>query len=110
MNKEMVGGLVDFKEKFIFEEFKDQPLHGAKHFKENIRQKYGMEATSDLYTKLINYQIMKYGNPLVVGKTIEFVNNIRQRSGNARRHNNERIKDVYEYQKFIRRNHGSKGV
>lgn len=54
------GGLVDFKEKLIFEEYKDKEIWSARAFKKSIIEKYNI-VPNDLYVKIINYQIKKYG-------------------------------------------------
>ena len=106
MKKAMSGGLVDFKENLIFEEWKDQPLHSSVWFRDKMKEKYGITKTTDLYAKIVNYQIKKYGTNLLHGKNIEFINNIKSTSHKCRKHNSERTKTQYELKKFIERNEG----
>lgn len=54
-----------FKENLLFEEFKDTPLRSAKGLFNDIKKKYDYEPSSDLYKKIVNYQIEKYGSPLL---------------------------------------------
>lgn len=110
MEKTMVGGLVDFKENLIFEEYKDQPLRGARRFKADMLAKYKIQISSDLYSRLINYQISKYGMPVVPGNKIAYVKNVEKKSGKCRRHNNERLRDDWEFKKFMRRNNEGNGI
>lgn len=58
MNKDQKGDLV---EKLIFEAYKDKRLGGARAFKGMIKSEYGYDVSSELYIKLCNYQIEKYG-------------------------------------------------
>lgn len=62
---EKSGGLVDFKEKIIFENEKDSPFKSIKEFRAKIFQKYKYTTSSNLYREIINYQILKYGRSLV---------------------------------------------
>ena len=57
------GGLVDFKEKLIFEEYKDKEITSASGLKKDIKDKYGF-IPKDIYVKIHNYQIKKYGRVL----------------------------------------------
>ena len=62
---EKSGGLVDFKEKLIFEKEKDLALESAEKFYKKLRDIYkyntDVKKLSDLYRKIVNYQIKKYG-------------------------------------------------
>ena len=63
------GDLVDFKEKFIFENEKDRGLSCADKFKREMRKKYNIDVNySNLYRMIIKYQIEKYGGMLRNGK------------------------------------------
>lgn len=57
------GGLVDFKDNLIFEEYKDKETLSAFSLKKEIKDKYGY-VPKDIYAKIINYQIKKYGRAL----------------------------------------------
>ena len=58
MNKDQKGELV---EQLIFEAYKDKDVRSAVYFKDLIKKDYGIKVTSDLYRKIINYQVEKYG-------------------------------------------------
>lgn len=67
------GGLVDFKENIIFEEYKDTPIGKKKNFKAKCLKKFGIEPSDNLYIRLVNYQIKKYDGQLGYGKHIEAI-------------------------------------
>lgn len=59
------GGLVDFKENYIFELEKNVPQMGISKFAIKCRDKYGYkESVSNLYRKVVNYQVKTYGKTL----------------------------------------------
>ena len=62
----------EFKERVLglFSKYKDKPLGGAERFNNEIYLKYGFIPTSDLYRKIINYQIQKYGRTIEDGREI----------------------------------------
>lgn len=81
MNKDQKGDLVG---ELIFNAFKDKCLRSSEAFYQLVKRDYGYEATPELYRKIINYQIDRYGISL---------HNVHQR----------------EYQKyFSQRDHGQK--
>lgn len=53
------------KVKLLFEMYKDKPI-GTKTFRGKIKKKYNLEISevTELYTKIHNYQIEKYGQRL----------------------------------------------
>lgn len=51
----------DLVEQLIFEAYKDKNIKGAGYFKKLIQANYGFKVSSDLYTKIINYQVKTYG-------------------------------------------------
>lgn len=59
-----IGGLVDFKENLIFEEYKNKVIPNANKFKQLIYKKYNIVISNDLHKKICNYQIKKYGSTL----------------------------------------------
>lgn len=75
------GGLVDFKENIVFEEYKEKVLKKAKDFRDEVKKQHGFEPSSDLYKRIINYQIKKYGTTLVGSYVIEEIKNF----GNKKR-------------------------
>lgn len=54
-------GLVD---KLIFEAYKNTPLESIEKFKKRVQKDYGVTPNYDLYRKLNNYQIQKYGRTI----------------------------------------------
>lgn len=67
MNKPVkkTGGLVDFKENVIYEKEKDNPIKSAERFRYKCIKDYGFNgSTTDLYRKIVNHQIKKYGKTL----------------------------------------------
>lgn len=54
------------KEEMIFHLKKDYPYRNSKEFKKDIKNNFKMEDLNfrEVYTKIINYQIKKYGNPV----------------------------------------------
>jgi hypothetical protein len=65
MTKEQMG-LVDFKEQLIFEKEKDKGLGSSELFLKKVKHYYKYQITqsafSNLYRKLVNYQVEKYGH------------------------------------------------
>ena len=84
----------EFIERFIFENEKDTPFRNGKEFYKLLKDKYKLEMIPNLYTKIVNYQIKKYGVALNNTKLIddhtkrECLNNCR----NARQRKYMRIK------------------
>lgn len=68
MNNEELG-LVD---KLIFEAYKDKALISMEKFRYKIKSNFGTIPSSDLYRKIINYQIKKYGKQLDVSISREY--------------------------------------
>lgn len=81
---------MDFKEQATYEFEKDSAFSGAREFRIKINDKYGFIPSSDLYRRIINYQIKKYGVPLAGAKHQDFVlrHNI-VRNAEKRRKDNE---------------------
>lgn len=53
-----------FVDDYIFNEFKDVPLNGTHNFIKKVKDKYDVIPDSDLYRRIINYQIREYGMTL----------------------------------------------
>ena len=53
-------------EELLFHQYKDQPLTSAKKFKNDITKNFEYVNCSDLYRRIVNYQIEKYGCALNV--------------------------------------------
>lgn len=58
------------KLKLIFELYKDKPLISSRIFRGKIQKKFNLSDTRDLYTKIINYQLNKYGYVLENGLSL----------------------------------------
>ena len=61
----------EFIERFIFEKEKDTPFRNKETFYIIMKEKYRIKATRDLYAKIINYQVDKYGESLANSKLVE---------------------------------------
>lgn len=53
-----------FKEQFIFNKYKDKKIKNKEKLTKEVKEKYGITLSSNLYTKIVNYQIKKYGKTL----------------------------------------------
>ena len=74
-------------EEFIFQVYKDKPIYGAKRFKKECKDLYNYKPSSDLYARIVNYQIEKYGEMIALGREIKFVENVGSKSFKARERN-----------------------
>lgn len=63
-------GLVD---NLLFEVYKDKKLISSHNFKIDVNKNYGYSPSSDLYTRIVNYQIKKYGKQLTDNSRREYV-------------------------------------
>ena len=61
----------DFKDQIIFNLEKDNTFYNSKKFYKVVKEKYGKEQDSELYIKVLNYQIKKYGRVLTSSEFIE---------------------------------------
>ena len=66
MNKPVMkaGVLDEFKENIIFENEKNVGFKSVTEFKENVYKKYKYAASSNLYRKIVNYQVKTFGKNL----------------------------------------------
>lgn len=74
-------------EEFIFQVYKDKPIYGAKRFKKECKEMYNYKPSSDLYARIVNYQIEKYGEMIALGCEIKFVKDVATKSFKARERN-----------------------
>lgn len=81
MNYDQKGDLV---EQLIFEAYKDKYIRSSEAFKQLIKKDYGYEVKSDLYKKIVNYQIKKYGISLSNLGSREYDKYFSQRESNRR--------------------------
>ena len=86
MNKDQKGDLV---EQLIFEAYKDKDVRSAVYFKDLIKKEYGYKVSSDLYAKIINYQVNKYGVTLQNLNQVEYVNYFGLKSNKIRNRHKE---------------------
>lgn len=94
----------NFKEDYIFEIYKDTHINGAKKFVKEVKDKYNLEVNNELYKKIINYQVNKYGGKLSYGGYIEFIPKNKNRNRLRRVKDLEHCKELEEYKKFLERN------
>ena len=92
-----------FKSQMVFELEKDNPFNSAKVFYEEIRKKYGLERDSDLYKRICNYQLEKYGQTLRNKEVREFVKGFGIRNIRSRMRKTINSNRRYQTQAFIER-------
>jgi hypothetical protein len=83
MNKDQKGDLV---EKLIFEAYKRRYIRNAEAFKQYIKREYGLDVTSDLYRKIVNFQVEEYGETLSDDKQREYIKYFHQKESLQRVH------------------------
>lgn len=72
-----------FIENIIFAKEKDKVLGGSKKFRKHISETYNLEVNvSDIYSRIINYQIEKYGE--VLSDTVQIVTKTEKLSNNRK--------------------------
>lgn len=85
---------MDFKEQAIYEFEKDSSFSGTREFRTKIKSKYGLEPSSELYRRITNYQIKKYGEPLSNSKGHDYISKYSiNRNAKKRRSGNEYLKN-----------------
>lgn len=97
------GGLVDKKEQFIFEAYKKKVLKTCKEFKREIKETFGFEPSTDLYTMLTNYQIKRYGSTLEGSNVVELEPRFSQNKRERRKGREERVAINKATDRFIER-------
>lgn len=88
-----------FKAQVVLELEKDNAFYSSKHFRNKILEKYGFIPDSDIYKKIVNYQIDKYGETLSpwLGNSKTFL------TTNRRNKQNERAVRRYHSRKILER-------
>lgn len=83
------GVLVDKREQLIYEAYKNKPLANSESFKKEIRKNYGFIPSTELYKKIINYQVKNFGKTLdnCAG---EYIKDFKQKRADLRRKRIER--------------------
>jgi hypothetical protein len=80
------------KENIIFSLYKDKPVRSAKEFRNEIERKYGKEVNAkELYLRITNYQIDKYGYMLWDYDDEYTTEDYLRRANNARNRRKQRI-------------------
>lgn len=99
------GGLVDKKEKLIFEAYKNKVIKSADVLRKEIKDNYGFEPSSDLYREILNYQIKKYGSALYLANTSkrDYVQYFGVKSTTRRRKHDELCSRNVKQNKMIER-------
>ena len=92
-------GLVD---DLIFEAYKDKVLKNSNEFKKTIRLNYGLIPSSDLYRRIINYQVKRYGKQLDISLR-DYVEHFELKSNKQRRNGMNRIEERRQQRKFEER-------
>lgn len=57
-----------FINELIYHAYKDTPDFTSEHCRNLLKQKYPLANISEIYTRIIKYQIKKYGNTLCASK------------------------------------------
>lgn len=98
--------MTQFKENIIFNMLKDIPTKSAKRFKDEVFKKFEItcESASELYRKIINYQINKYGSQLDFVSSSRYIENFRDKSTKRINYKRSRNELNYETKKLIERN------
>ena len=91
-------------EEFLFQVYKDKPVYGAKRFKKECKELYNYKASSELYARIVNYQIEKYGEMIALGCEIKYVKNAAQKSFKTRKRNKDNAYYASQLKQLERRN------
>lgn len=109
------GGLVDFKENLIFEEYKDKVIKNRLKLNQEVYKKFGCEVSSELYKRIVNYQTKKYGEMLSFYGTNEreYIKNFHNKSQKWRRNHKKLCMEYQREQRLLnslekRSNNGNK--
>ena len=91
----------EFMYDYIYNEFKDTPLNGTHNFIKKVKDKYDIIPDSDLYRRIINYQVREYGMTLFNHRP-----SYKTGSNNykARHRNSLNATDTKRLESFIKRN------
>lgn len=91
-----------FKDDYIFQLYKDKPMF-AQQLKKEVKEKFNITVSSDLYSRITNYQIKKYGIKLDKGTQIEYIRPSSLISAKRRRRNVELNNEIWQLQKLYER-------
>ena len=90
-------------EEFLFQVYKDKPIYGAKRFKKECKELYSYKPSSDLYARIVNYQINKYGEMIALGNEIKFIKDVGSKSFKARERNKRTSYNASQLKQLERR-------
>ena len=96
--------MVQFKENMIFQMFKDKSIGCAQKFKTEIKKLFDIDNTSDIYRKIVNYQIATYGQQIKSGVTNTYIKNFKSKGAKQRNYKKERNSLNFNTNKIIERN------
>ena len=92
-----------FKEEYLFNKYKDEHFNNSGDFKKRIREYKEVDA-SELYKRIINYQVKKYGGGLTGDLSTHVPIEVLKRRSKQRRYHNEKklgIKKNAKMQRWI---------
>lgn len=99
-----------FKEEYLFTQYKDKAIKNATQFKGEIRKKYGVLEVdlTELYRKIVNYQIKKYGKHLIDDGTSDIPYEVIQKRSHRRRNANRRNRGLRKETEKDKREHNER--
>ena len=101
MKHQTNGG--DLVETLIFETFKDKFIKNAEVFKKKIKNDYGYKVSQELYTKIVNYQVKKYGGTMPDTGYREYVKGFKTKNKKVREMQKDNFMKRYRDKKFFER-------
>ena len=82
---------------------KDRSFKNSQEFKKEIKSNYGLMPSSDLYRKIINYQIRTYGKQLEKNAQRDWIKYFGLKSNKERKNGINRIGERRKQRSFIER-------
>lgn len=93
----------DLVEQLIFEAFKDKFIKNAEAFKKKIKNDYGYKVSQELYTKIVNYQVKKYGATMPDTAYREYVKDFKIKTKKIREKQKDNFMKRYRAKRFFER-------
>ena len=93
----------DLVEEFIFNIYKERELKNISALRKEIYDNYKYELTYDLYTRIVNYQIDKYGCTIQSKGETNYVRNFLQKGKRSREYTKEAVSRKEKLNNFIER-------
>lgn len=93
----------DLVEELIFNAYKEKNLKNARTFKKEVYDNYKYEASSDLYKRIINYQVNKYGEAIQGKGETNYVKHFYLKGRRTRESQKYYVKQQENLDKFIER-------